>query len=228
MSNLEKLGLLIVVILVAVVGIVAMTPHKTGQSIAPQSKQLGGDTSTRKRELTAEELKELLAKIESLQKQLAEKHPDVDRPNIRLIDTDPAQLGENVPSIKSRGENVTTLEGAPNEFDARFPELAQRLTDAGIQASRSFKSETVSISFSRQLSPTEKLVWYIGGTATDAQLDYYLERPSRNQEFGNRVTFTDDPDDMPRRDTVVSSRSGTLEKCVEMLIAEVKATRREK
>lgn len=170
---------------------------------------------------------EVLEQVKALQKRLNEMTPaereEFDR---RMAAND--QLGrwrELRPlHVGSRSENTTTLEDTANSFDVRFPEIAKQLVDAGIPASRSLKGETVSVSFSRRLSPTERLVWYIGGTPTAAWLDYYLERPSRNQQFGGRVTFTDDPDDMSQNSTMVSRRSGKLERCVQLLIADVKDT----
>lgn len=167
---------------------------------------------------------EVLEQVKALQKRLSEMTPAEREEFDRRMAND--QLGrwrELRPlHVGSRSENTTTLEDTANSFDVRFPEIAKQLVDAGIPASRSLKGETVSVSFSRRLSPTERLVWYIGGTPTAAWLDYYLERRSRNQQFGGRVTFTDDPDDMSQNSTMVSRRSGKLERCVQLLIADVK------
>lgn len=108
-----------------------------------------------------------------------------------------------------------------NAFAIRFPDVAKQLMDANIYASCDVVEEKISISFSHDLSSIERLIWYVGGTRDNARLEYHLSGPSRNQQLGGRVTFSEDPDDMPRHDPVIATRHGTVEECVAMMVADV-------
>lgn len=156
---------------------------------------------------------------------------------------DPNQLGDNVTKLERRPTTqklmaqIDTLQRQlqdaqrkeaterRNAFAIRFPDVAKQLMDANIYASCDVVEEKISISFSHDLSSIERLIWYVGGTRSNARLEYHLSGPSRNQQLGGRVTFSEDPDDMPRRDPVIATRHGTVEECVAMMVANVNAVR---